>query len=740
MKTTTLKNLISDDNSFGIKGITIPRIQRSYAQGRSDAHAVKTRDRFLTAIHKGLTGKGMTLDFVYGNVQDGRLIPLDGQQRLTTLWLLHWYAAKREGIKDHRLERFSYNTRYSARDFIAKVVDFDPSFIKPLSEEIRNQGWFPMDWYNDPTVSGMLTMLDEIQVRFADIDTLWDKLDRIDFYFRDIDEMKLTDEIYIKMNSRGKPLTDFEHFKAELLKIIKTGNNDEAAAKRIGIKIDREWTDLLWVYRNNDHLVDDGFLNLFRMLSLILIYRANRSASEYDLTDDFGLLDRLYKGKPENVAFLEQAVDCLVNIQKTRKNVNPESNDPMEDFFESFLSKDEYQEGKVVAPQQISDINLLRAVLDGVPFRRNTPAAYWVVMVYTFLLFLTNEGRVEDSDFRRRLRVVVNLLKNSRNEVVDNPNGDAGNRMPANLLQVENIILYGEISDSIEIEGEQRPNFNALQMEEERHKLKFTQEHPESAIGLFQLEDHRLIEGRTEVVGYENTHLHERFIRLFDNCSRDEIDCAMLAIGDYSQRLNTWCVQLGSGDEDTMGNKAWHSLFHPSGKNPDFIKTKESLRTLLEMEISLDDEHLNDISEAYLTDCRNNNLFDWRYYYITYPSFRAYRFGKYTMQVYEQPYNMVALHTEHKESSNAYQCMLDALMEESAVAASSNRYGIRELTYRKGVLTCENDAFVSYTINDLKERARFVIPQNADGIDTVDRIEYFKDNRRNEDMWIYPEA
>lgn len=65
-------------------------------------------------------------------------------------------------------------------------------------------------------------MLDEIQKRFADIDDLWNKLDKINFYFRDIEEMELTDDIYIKMNSRGKPLTDFEHFKAELLKIIRS--------------------------------------------------------------------------------------------------------------------------------------------------------------------------------------------------------------------------------------------------------------------------------------------------------------------------------------------------------------------------------------------------------------------------------------------------------------------------------------------------------------------------------------
>lgn len=115
METTTLKNLISENNPYGISGITIPRIQRAYAQGRSDAHAVKTRERFLSAIHAGLINNGLTLDFIYGNIQNGQLIPLDGQQRLTTLWLLHWYADKKEGINDKRLARFSYNTRYSER-------------------------------------------------------------------------------------------------------------------------------------------------------------------------------------------------------------------------------------------------------------------------------------------------------------------------------------------------------------------------------------------------------------------------------------------------------------------------------------------------------------------------------------------------------------------------------------------------------------------------------------------------
>lgn len=75
--------------------------------------------------------------------------------------------------------------------------------------------------------------------------------------------------------------------------------------------------------------------------------------------------------------------------------------------------------------------------------RKNT--TYWLIMLYSFLIYLMNYDKIKEMDFRRRLRVVVNLLKNSRNEVVDTPNGDAGNRMPANLRQVENIILSGKL-------------------------------------------------------------------------------------------------------------------------------------------------------------------------------------------------------------------------------------------------------------------------------------------------------
>ncbi len=735
MTTTTLKGLISDNNTYGIKGIQIPRIQRAYAQGRTDNHAVKTRERFLSELHNSLKKNGMTLDFIYGNIQNGYLIPLDGQQRLTTLWLLHWYADKKENIGDTRLSRFTYDTRPSSRDFLEKLITFQPNLKETLSRQIVNQGWFPMEWMNDPTVAGMLTMLDEIHKRFSGVDDLWNKLDSIDFYFKDIEEMKLTDEIYIKMNSRGKPLTDFEHFKAELLKVIRDeGGEMEEAAKRIGLKIDREWTDMLWGYRDSDNLVDNGFLRFFRIISRILIYKADKSFSEFQKADDFELLDRLYKNRPENVEYLERAFDCFADIHKAGLGKVSSEETQVERFFNKFLS-DVHEEGKVVVPKQIRPHDILRAIVDDAAFKKNTTD--WIVMLYSFLQYLMNLDEIGEDDFRRRLRIVVNLLKNSKNEVVDNPNGDAGNRMPAILKQLDNIILSGVIAENVELEGSIRQNFNALQMEEERQKLIFTKENPEVAEQLFTLEDHYLLDGRVSVVGHENVEYYQPFIDLFAKCSRDKIDCAMLAIGDYSQRLNRWFIQLGSGDEGEVGSEAWYSLFHPSGKNTDFENTKKSLRTILRENPMAEEKYLDSKAQIYISQCRENNSYDWRYYYIAYPAFRYFRFGKYT-KTEESPYEMVALYTKKKESSNAYQCMLQGLIDNDAVAQSAEWYDVRSLTFKKGLLICCQNAFISKNLNDDTERARFLIPQSR-GIDTKDRIMLFKEHRKDEDSWVYTE-
>lgn len=729
MTTTNLKQLLDDNNPYGIDNIVIPKIQRAYAQGRMDTHAVKTRDRFLKAIHKALeTKEGLTLDFVYGNVNKGSLIPLDGQQRLTTLWLLHWYAAKRDGIDDGCLSRFTYNTRYSAREFLKRLIDFRPSGSKALSRQISNQGWFPMDWINDPTVSGMLTMLDEIQARFSDIANLWEKLDMITFYFRSIDEMKLTDEIYIKMNSRGKPLTDFEHFKAELLRVVKASWPDseagEAAAKRIGWKIDTVWTEMLWCYRGADNIIDDEFMRYFMMVSHILTYRANRSVTEIARCDNFEILSRLYKGNTGHIEYLERALDVWVEVRDRMLGANPACGQPVREFFEKYLAY-EHTSGRVV-PLENMKVDVLGSCLRNYPFDHMRPNnLQWLTTLYAFLTYLMHTGEVSDEEFRRRLRIVVNLQKNSSNEVVDTPKGDAGNRMPAILAQVERIILTGEVNPIVEIDGVKAPNFNTAQLIEEQDKLAFTSQHPELANGLFELEDHRLITGRTAVIGYENSNLYRKFINLFDKnrFSYDAIDCAMCGTGDYSQRKNDWSIMVGSGNEDGIGDRAWHTLFHPTEKVEGFDHTRSVLHKLLgRTDADTDNDTLYAIAREYVTECRATSRYDWRYYYINYPSFRAKRYGKYTMSR-EAPYELVALHSEKKESSNAYQCFLESVRCEEAGDFTDTR----RIEYAGGQLSCCNDGFRLHD-NDTDETLRRLRIPQQNGIDTVDRLEYLKEH------------
>lgn len=705
---TSFKNLLAKSDITGVKDIEIPRIQRSYAQGRPDPHATRTRRRFLSALHNALAcGQPLTLDFIYGNVKAGKLIPLDGQQRLTTLYLLHWYAAKREGVDTDILARFSYSTRYSARDFCERMVDYTPLWTQAPSKSIRNEGWFPLDWRNDASVNSMLTMLDAIHERFSDIDNLWERLDLITFYFLPVDEMELTDEIYIKMNSRGKPLTQFEHFKAEFIKCLQEDAPDKA--KQTSRKIDIDWTDMLWPFRGEDNIIDDEFLRYFHFVCDLMCYRDNMSA---DYPDEFTLLERYFKGTrtPENTAFLSDRLDCWVRVAREEGIAH---------FFERFISTD-HRPGKICIPSDWH-INLLEDCLRNYEPGERRQRKFTLqksTLLYAFLVYLLNREKIAEDDFRRRLRVVWNLVRNSQNEVVDNPRGDAGNRMPAILAQTRGIILTGTIATDIIIDNEgRRPNFNTIQLDEETRKLAFTALNPREAEALFRLEDHPLLYGRVEVVGHENTTLYSRFEDLF-LCDWDLVDCALLACGDYSRRENNWTIALGTFGQYAKG--AWENLFHRGERTQDFAKVSRAMSNLLNTPGRIDEPFLYEIINGYLGRCRNEKRFDWRYYYIKYPSFRRGRYGKYTMAA-EKPYELVSLYTGKKESNNSRQCFLW-----ETGAYDTDEY-IRSKRYDGAWLKCLNDAFVLVDDNNNILR-RLPVPQSPDGIDTEDRIMLFHSN------------
>ena len=87
-------------------------------------------------------------------------------------------------------------------------------------------------------------MLDWIEKFFENEDI--NNLNNITFEILYLDEFKLTDELYVKMNARGKPLTLLENFKAEFESYIeKTGDSKEVIAKNKA-SFDNEWLNIFW--------------------------------------------------------------------------------------------------------------------------------------------------------------------------------------------------------------------------------------------------------------------------------------------------------------------------------------------------------------------------------------------------------------------------------------------------------------------------------------------------------------
>jgi hypothetical protein len=283
--------------------IRVPMIQRDYAQGRPEEAEV--RETFLSALKEALQKPAddptlpMNLDFIYGSVEgdeETRFLPLDGQQRLTTLFLLHWYLAWKDDQWESFVElfqvdgkaRFSYSVRPSSNEFFEELVGFQPSMVTDEVDDltllITDQSWYFRNWRLDPTIQAALYMLETIHTKFKLLSGLFGRLvdedkPAITFQLLDLENFGLSDDLYIKMNARGKPLTAFETFKAryelELKSLLEDttfefGGQHFNASEYFARRMDITWADLFWRLRDDaNDLYDDAVMNVFRAVALV---------------------------------------------------------------------------------------------------------------------------------------------------------------------------------------------------------------------------------------------------------------------------------------------------------------------------------------------------------------------------------------------------------------------------------------------------------------------------------------
>ena len=464
--------------------IVIPMIQRDYAQGRKNETVDDIRSEFLDSLYTFLVGNKTknNLDFIYAKLIDDEFIPLDGQQRLTTLFLLHWFLAIKENkynvFKDQLLSktntsRFTYRTRTTSSDFCnALVLNGGNILINDtvnLKNAIDDSKWFHKAWYKDPTVCAMVNMLSDIEKKFMNFEQplLFDKLTDSDnpaitFHFLDLDklgksaklnnksnnnqkEFQLSDDLYIKMNARGRPLSLAEQFKGKIekrllsfikkdsLELTKSKENIKQMYLSYSKGIDSIWINFFWSLVREDNIdervkkVDQYLMECYR--EFLIFTLLNRESSSQ-------------KGK--KIEYIKSAINYIIEIP----NIN--------NFFNLYFYSDElfleYIDFMIITFNNINNNNsMFKTIFEDTYYYFNEKKQFIEILekqdklkpriyIYAYLTY-RNTFPDDRKHIKKWMRIVRNLL--------EGPNGfnNSGESTDASITLKEIIQKLKDPSD-----------------------------------------------------------------------------------------------------------------------------------------------------------------------------------------------------------------------------------------------------------------------------------------------------
>lgn len=663
---------------FKDTSIEVPKIQRDYAQGRLDSKIQSIRNTFLNELIELIVNdKSKELDFIYGSIQirknekgkgENVFIPLDGQQRLTTLFLIYWYLSTDRTVfcNSKNESRFTYETRISSRLFCNELVNYTINYSVPnLTDCIKDTSWYSQSWNYDPTIKAMLVMIDAIHMRFKDYSEeersiFWNRLTSenapVTFQLLYLDNFALTDELYIKMNARGKALTEFENFKSFLDEEIdlQYGVNDKFS-ERWKDNIDGAWMDLFWKYRNkaDDKLyeIDDQYIHFFKgILSIHLI--SNELIVDDNVKKDYVIADFLKNVDNLNIAFINILNDSTKEIPNyIYKKIGVFTKKVFE-TIESILGNFVYKENGqniFLIDEYLNDLKELDFNIRSSVFKEkndrertlfdtfvNSNATYKErVLFYAFAQFIKKHGtNLKDNDIIRKeffqwMRIIRNLSENRQ----FNDFNDFKHSIYSidKLIKVDNILNYFSDPNN-PIDG-----FNGQQIEEERIKASLLlRDNQELTKKIRESEEHKYFLGQIDfLLNFSGVDINnasncdlELLIPIFDkykNASEtifngeglnDSIpnflfERTILSFDDYLfQRGRNWSF-LVNNDRDI----SWKRMLNEQDKDRT-VARRNVLKTLIDHHL-FDLHHLNkslgDVIKMNLTKLDNG---DWRRIFI----------------------------------------------------------------------------------------------------------------------------
>ncbi len=729
---TSFTEILSRNN------IVIPIIQRDYAQGRTDVKTEKIRKDFLDAIFEvlkerinGQTMRSLELDFIYGfstNLENKTTFaPIDGQQRLTTLWLLLWYISVRENIsKDERqlLANFKYETRHSTTVFCEQLIRFNPAFKgSGIGAEIINQSWYFESWDFDPSIKAMIVMLKDIENRYLELkyNEIWNIFNHptnpFYFYKLDMEKVGLPDDLYIKMNSRGKPLTEFEYFKAGFLDIIK----NEVLKKRFEDSIDQKWAECMWAIvlekaKNTPKidialLVDDCFIRFINYISDILAYKQGLPFVEINHSTEE--TKGIYQNEG-NLIFLFDVLDCIVELHNSNPNF-------WNDTF--YMAKDEFALGKTRLFFQQTQINLLEKCLYSYSGSNSGFSFPEQLLLFGVIIHLLKKT----SHFSKAARIIRNLVANSENELRDATIG-------LNFIGVEQFVQYFKFDNLV--------HFKRDQIKEEEDKYNYINQNSSAEAHIYLLEDSDIFRGCISIFDLDEKFISRKgtFMSIFDEdlilsdfLNRSNL---LLSFGDYSQAEGNHKNLLA------CRRNIWRRFLTTPGFNKIQItkKTKNVLMSCLDFFCANSSVSIHQYTDNTLLAYENKPK-DWIYYFLKYYGFRencnqgyfywgdVSHYPMYKMK--EKQFNgyhwdpflseiKKKLNTKALELDNGRQMTITIGDEMLQIECHSKCFLIKEVA---GPTAIESTFAKLVKDEIISNEGWLLISQNTDKIDTEDRVE-----------------
>lgn len=657
-----IKTFCEITNDFTDTKIVIPKFQRDYAQGRKGKEELRNNfldDLFGVIENDDSDAPARIYDFIYGqrekpNEQHSDLnyfYPVDGQQRLTTVFLLLLYIGKiavaKGIIKEHELDflsKFSYETRDSSSQFCDMLVKTKAEEFANLPAYLEDHHRMTGAWVNDPTISGMKRMLSDIYTRLnakgeeADYDLFWkNATQKIAFWRLYIDGLKTIDDLYIKMNSRGKHLSEFENFKAEIDQLAQKFGKANGEFQK---EMDTTWTNLFWGYRDKDNDrkfpnyddpgqkdftdngLDDKMLAFFRNYLIIVGVKNGVLAKSASADGMSSIL--LAKTVVPAVSNFFDDLETILHFLNSKTQ-----NGTLLSFFGEFLTKEKEEERFAnnpadttvkIYPHFDTEIDLLAEMMT-----KSNISIKQKLMIEAFFCYILiiskNPGILSDDEFKNRLRSLRNFM--AYNYLHDDDASHKG-KMRENLLSVDELIKNGLQS----LKGRDDQFTEALKDHELEKQTWLMTASPAEAIAMKQIENYAVVQGILTPLKGTSSYSAQKFANFREifgkKASYDFIEKVMIAYGPY---FSHWSNSDGEaynyvGPSLTRFREVFFRL-----DNPRPLPVFEQLLTSSNVSVSA----LNAHCAALLTAAMNNSAFDWTYYIVKYSSMRWAPNGHYLM-------------------------------------------------------------------------------------------------------------